>query len=65
MKIETATLLQEAEEARAKLNAGVIDYDKALLLCQPYIDEVNKVAKKRSREYGVTFKTVTARGFLR
>lgn len=57
--------MEKAHEARNMLRVGKISLDEAKRRVKPYIDLVNDGGKRLSREYGNTFKPVSATSFLR
>lgn len=65
MKEEVRIAREQAEEAKNLLRHGKIGMDKAKVLVQPYIDLVNEGGKRLAKEFGNTFKPVSATGFLR
>jgi hypothetical protein len=65
MKKEVQIAMDAAHEARALLRVGKITMEDAKRRCKPYIDLVNVGGKRLSKEYGNSYKPVTATGFLR
>ena len=58
-------LLQRAHEARVNLLAGVISYDEALEIVNKYVAEANKEGVVIARRFGVKYRGIDPRGFLR
>jgi hypothetical protein len=65
MKPEVKKAMAAAQEARHKLRIGAISLDEAKIRVKPYIDMVNEGGKRLSKEYGNSFRPVSATGFLR
>jgi hypothetical protein len=65
MKTEVRNASDKAHEARALLRVGKITLDEAKRRCEPYIDLVNEGGRRLSKQYGNSFRKVTATGFLR
>lgn len=58
-------LLNQADMARSLLHTGSITYEEAVRKITPYIDLVNEHGKEVAAKYGVPFKKVSVKGFLR
>jgi hypothetical protein len=65
MRKEVQEAMDKAHEARAMLRTGKISLEQAKELVAPYIQMVNEGGKRMSKEYGNSFRPVTATGFLR
>lgn len=65
MRKEVLDAMELAHKARSLLRKGAISLDEAKRMCKTYIDLVNEGGKRMSKEYGNSFKPVSATGFLR
>ena len=62
---EMEQLHTKALEARAKLQAGQIKYEEALIIVNDYIKAANIKGKEIAKQFGVKHKDIDPRGFLR
>lgn len=65
MTQETQNLLQNAQEAKAKLQVGAMTYDEAKSICKAYIDHVNVKGKEIAKAYGRRFTPASLTAFMR
>lgn len=62
---EFVELRANADKAKKAFMHGECTYDQAVAVITEYTDAVNVHAKVTAKHYGVSFKPVSARGFLR
>jgi hypothetical protein len=65
MTPETQALLENAQQAKAKLQVGAITYDEAKAICAAYIDHVNAKGKEIAKKYARHFTPASLTAFMR
>lgn len=65
MDKKTKQLRDAAFEARAKMWAGKLSYEKALPICKEYIDHANEKGVDIAKRFGIRFRPLSLKSFMR